>query len=138
MRESAPDPVASVSVLLAEDEVLVRLHVGNILRGAGFQVFEAADADEAIAILQMMPVDVVVSDLNMGTPTDGLRLARYVRAARPRSKIVLAAARSPPVEEASLFDAFFVKPYQPEEIVRWIKSRPVARLDEDPLEGAST
>ena len=73
----------AVKVLFAEDEVLVRLMMAEVLRGQGFQVFEASDGEEGISILRAMPVDVVITDLRMDTLTDGLELARYVRAECP-------------------------------------------------------
>jgi DNA-binding response OmpR family regulator len=35
------------TVLLVEDEVLIRLHIAKYLRECGYQVFEAISADEA-------------------------------------------------------------------------------------------
>ena len=54
-----------LKVLFAEDEVLLRLMLCDVLRKSGFQVFEAADTAEAIAILRTTPVDVVITDLHM-------------------------------------------------------------------------
>ena len=49
-------PPRRLKVLFAEDEVLLRLMLCDVLRESGFQVFEAADAAEAIAILRTTPV----------------------------------------------------------------------------------
>jgi two-component system, response regulator PdtaR len=122
------DPRPEVSpvtqrVLVAEDEVLVRLSVAEGLRNEGLEVLEAADAEEAISILKTLQVDVVITDLYMRTPADGLAVASYVRAHCPGTALVLASAMTPPTNEASGFDAIFVKPYQTEDIVRWIKRR---------------
>jgi CheY-like chemotaxis protein len=86
-------------------------------------VLEAADAEEAISILKTLQVDVVITDLNMRTPADGLTVANYVRSHCPGTALVLASAMALPVLEACVFDAFFMKPYQPDDIVRWIKRR---------------
>jgi CheY-like chemotaxis protein len=128
------DPSPEVSpatqrVLVAEDEVLVRLSVAAGLRNEGLEVFEAADAEEAISILKTTQVDVVITDLYMRTPADGLAVAYYVRAHCPGTALALASAITPPLPEASGFDAFFVKPYQPDDIVRWIKRRRPAKSD---------
>jgi two-component system, response regulator PdtaR len=120
---------ATQRVLLAEDEVLVRLSVAAGLRDQGLEVFEAANAEEAISILRTMPVDVVITDLYMRTPVDGFAVASYVRAHCPGTALVLASAMTPSIMEASGFDAFFVKPYQPNDIVRWIKRRRPATSD---------
>ena len=113
----------ALRIVIADDEVLLRLMLADILRDEGFQVFEAADADEAISILENMPdVDVVVSDMRMRAPEDGLSLASYVRARRPGVPVVLASAY-PPVRLEGSFDAIFVKPFDPKAIARWIRRR---------------
>ena len=59
----ADGPPKPVKVLFAEDEVLLRLMVTDVLRQAGFQVFEASNGHEGVSILKTMPVDVVITDL---------------------------------------------------------------------------
>jgi CheY-like chemotaxis protein len=113
----------AVKLLYAEDEVLLRLMLADALREAGFQVFEASDGEESISILKTMSVDVVVTDLRMATLTDGLELGRYVRAHCPGVSLVLASAQAPPIIDDVMFDAFFVKPFAPEDLVTWIKRR---------------
>ena len=118
----AEAPPRTVKVVVAEDEVLLRLMVADVLRGAGFQVFEAANVDEAIVILESAPdVDVVIADMHMRTAQDGMSLANHVRAHHPGVSVLLASAQIP----ATLvpFDAFFLKPYRPEDLVTWIKRR---------------
>jgi hypothetical protein len=78
------------TVLFAEDEVLVRLSVAEGLRNEGLEVLEAADAEEAISILKTLQVEVVIGDLNMRTPAEGLAVANYVRAHCPGTALVLA------------------------------------------------
>jgi CheY-like chemotaxis protein len=117
-----PVPSPEVKILVAEDEVLVRLMLADALRHQGFQVFEAADAEDAVAILRAMQVDVVVTDLHMRAAADGMLLARYAREHCPGTPVLLAAATRPPVD-GSAFDAFFMKPYRPEDVANWIKRR---------------
>jgi CheY-like chemotaxis protein len=116
-------PPKPVKVLVAEDVVLVRLMMADMLRGEGFQVFEASNGQEGISIMKTMPVDVVITDFRMGSRADGLELARYVRAHRPGVSLVLASAQAPPIPEDVVFDAFFIKPYKPEDIASWIRRR---------------
>lgn len=66
-------------VLIVEDEPLVRLTGADLLGEAGFEVLEAANADEALRILEATPeVRVVFSDVEMPGSLDGLGLARRV------------------------------------------------------------
>ncbi|MFZ1093919.1 MAG: response regulator [Xanthobacteraceae bacterium] len=85
-----------LKVLFAEDEVLLRLMLCDVLRESGFQVFEAADAAEAIAILRTTPVDVVITDLHMRVVGYGMEFARHVRAHCPGVSLLLASANERP------------------------------------------
>jgi CheY-like chemotaxis protein len=116
-------PPKQVKVLFAEDEDLVRLMLADVLREEGFLVFEASDAAEAISTLKAMPVDVVITDLRMRTIADGLELAAYVRAHCRGVSLVGASAYAPPITDDLAFDAFFIKPYNPEDIASWIRRR---------------
>jgi CheY-like chemotaxis protein len=120
MSEPAYRP-SKLTVVVAEDEVLLRLMVSDVLRENGFQVWEARDAAEAISILRTTPVDVVITDQHMRFASDGMEVASHVRAHCPRVSLLLAAATPPPITEHSPFDGFFIKPYQPEDIVMWIR-----------------
>ena len=123
-------PPKPVMILLAEDEVLVRLMVADALRGEGFPVFEASNGQEGISILKARRIDVVITDLRMDTLTDGLELARYARAQCPDVSLVLASAQAPPIVEDLSFDAFFTKPCPPEDIASWIRRRHTRTSDQ--------
>jgi hypothetical protein len=66
---------------------------------------------------------VVITDLRMRTIADGLELAAYVRAHCRGVSLVGASAYAPPITEDLAFDAFFIKPYNPEDIASWIRHR---------------
>ena len=110
------------TVLVVEDEVLVRLMIAEELRSAGFQVIEASDADEALAVLaNITDVSVIFSDIRMPGSMDGLELAKKVRADFPKIRIVLASGNLAAV--ASVDHAgFFLKPYGADEIINLIKT----------------
>jgi two-component system, response regulator PdtaR len=115
-------PPRTLKVLFAEDEVLLRLMVTDVLRQNDFQVLEARDAAEAISILRTTPVDVVITDLHMRGVGDGMEVASHVRAHCPGASLLLATANPPAITpEHSPFDAFFIKPYEPVDIVMWIR-----------------
>lgn len=77
------------SILLAEDEFLVRLCIAQELRDVGYIVHEAADASEAISILDGETVGLLITDIRMPGRLDGLELAKQVRKAHPQTRIVL-------------------------------------------------
>ncbi|MGY3449276.1 response regulator [Bradyrhizobium sp. USDA 4353] len=68
----------ALTILLAEDDVLVRMSLAEFLRGCGHKVLEARSADEAIELLEGgFSVDVVVS--NVALAGDGFGLAKWIR-----------------------------------------------------------
>ena len=69
-------PDAKKTVLVVEDEVLIRLYLSEEIRAAGFTVIEAASADEAFEVLKSRnDIDLVLTDIRMPGTMDGLQLA---------------------------------------------------------------
>jgi CheY-like chemotaxis protein len=85
-----PVPAPPSTVLVVEDEIMVRAVVAAYLRDCGFDVVEAANADEGVRVLEAgVRVDIVFSDVNMPGSMDGFGLAQWLRQERPGLKIVL-------------------------------------------------
>ncbi|MGA1802549.1 response regulator [Rhizobium sp. HT1-10] len=108
------------TVLVVEDEALIRLDIADALEDAGFNVLEAANVDEAVTVLAAHPeIRAVFTDIDMPGSMDGLRLAAVVCARWPRTKIIVTSGR-PNVTPADLpFASRFVsKPYNPATVVR--------------------
>jgi CheY-like chemotaxis protein len=105
-------------VLIVEDEFLLRMNAVDMIRAAGFEVVEAANADEAIDILETRrDITVVFTDIQMPGSMDGLKLARAVRGRWPPIKIV-ATSGHVDVAETDLPEGgrFLPKPYSPNQI----------------------
>src|SRR5262249_50288852 len=84
-----PSP-ASATIMVVEDEVLVRMMVGDELRHQTYTVIEAATAHEALTILEGgTSVSLVLTDVKMPGSIDGLTLARTIRSEYPLIKIVI-------------------------------------------------
>jgi DNA-binding response OmpR family regulator len=65
------------TVLLVEDELLIRIMLADELRAHGFNVLEAQDAEEALAFLQsQVPIGLVVADVQLPGSMNGMALAR--------------------------------------------------------------
>ena len=76
-------------VLIVEDEFLLRIDAAEVIAAAGFEVIEAANADEAIEVLEARrDIMVVFTDIQMPGSMDGLKLARAIRGRWPPIKIV--------------------------------------------------
>jgi len=84
------DVGASRTILVVEDEPFIRLDIADFLRGCGFNVIEAGDAAQAIAVIESgSAIDMVFSDIQMPGPMDGLGLARWILSNRPDLKLIL-------------------------------------------------
>jgi CheY-like chemotaxis protein len=106
-------------VLIVEDEPLIRLGAVKIFEDGGFEVIEAASADEAIRILECRgDIRVVFTDIHMPGSIDGLKLAHAVRNRWPPIKIIVTSGRDL-ITERDLPEGgrFFAKPYSPNEII---------------------
>jgi CheY-like chemotaxis protein len=110
-------------ILIVEDEFLLRKDAAEIIAKAGFEVVEAANADEAIAILEARSdIHVVFTDIQMPGSMDGLKLARFVRGRWRPIKIVTTSGFVR-VGEADLPEGsrFLSKPYRPAQIVETLQ-----------------
>ena len=82
------------TVLVVEDEFLIRLCAMQTLEDAGYSVLEAANADEAIGILeQRRDIDAVITDINMPGSMDGLEMARTIRRRWPPIALIVTSGR---------------------------------------------
>jgi two-component system, response regulator PdtaR len=106
------------AVLIVEDEPLIRLGAVKIIEDGGFEVIEAASADEAIRILECRgDIRVVFTDIHMPGSMDGLRLAHAVRNRWPPIKIIVTSGRDLATQVGLPEGArFFAKPYSPIQI----------------------
>ena len=106
-------------ILIVDDEGNHRRSLSISLRMEGFEVLEAADGQHALDTLKRESVDIVVADLMMPR-VDGLELARRLRFAYPRTKMILMSAyhlTRAQIERAQVGEiGFLPKPYQFEQL----------------------
>ncbi len=105
-------------VLVVEDEFLLRMDAVDVISAAGFEVLEAANADQAIEILESrFDISVVFTDIQMPGSMDGLRLAKAIRGRWPPIKIVTTSGHVN-VSHGDLPEGgrFLPKPYSPRQI----------------------
>jgi CheY-like chemotaxis protein len=77
-------------VLVVEDESLVRACALDMVAAAGFEAISAADADEAIQLLESRnDIRAVFTDIQMPGSMDGLRLVRVVRSRWPPVALIV-------------------------------------------------
>lgn len=110
-------------MLVVEDEFLIRINAAEMIEEAGFEVVEASNADEAVAILEArLDIAVVFTDIQMPGTMDGLKLARAVRDRWPPIHIV-ATSGLVDVREGDLPNGglFLPKPYSPSQIISTLR-----------------
>lgn len=121
MGSVAPQPEAAETILVVEDEALIRFMVAETFEEQGYRVLEADSAAAARQLLEEHPeVAAMVTDVRMANPLDGLELARWVRKQRPQTKIVVTSGYVSDAEWRKFsdsFDRFVGKPYTPAELV---------------------
>ena len=91
------------TILVVEDEVLIRLVIAQYLRDCGYRVIEAVHADEALLVLRKseIAIDVVFTDVELPGSMDGFALAQWVRSNRPGMDVILAGSVGRAVQAAS-------------------------------------
>src|ERR1700682_6339283 len=111
-------------VLIVEDEFLLRMNAVDMIAAAGFEAIEAANADEAIEILEnRLDITVVFTDIQMPGSMDGLKLAAAIRGRWPPIKIV-ATSGIVDVRKANLPEGgrFLSKPYSSAKIIGTLRA----------------
>ncbi len=101
---------AATSVLVVEDDFLVRYCAVESLSDSGFTVLEAGNGPDAMAILEVAQVDVVFTDVNMPGAFDGLGLARRINHRWPRIAVLITSGRGCPDGDHACA-RFVPKPY---------------------------
>jgi CheY-like chemotaxis protein len=113
-----------VTVLIVEDEVLLRMHAADVLEDAGYIVIQAENADQAVAILEARTdIKILMTDIEMPGTMDGVKLAHAVRNRWPPVKIVVVSGRVGK-EQIVLPDGslLFGKPFDASKIVAELRS----------------
>ena len=124
-------PTLQETILLVEDEVLVRMPIAQYLRDCGYKVIEAANADEAMTVLMHKEtvVDIVFSDIEMPGAIDGFGLAKWIREHRPGLDVLLAGTVPRAVDQAKELceQGSVPKPYEAQIVHNHIKRLLAAR-----------
>ena len=124
-------PIEAPTILVVEDEWLIRSALSADLRSRRYRVIEARDADEALAVLKTdIKIDVVVTDVVMPGTLDGVALAQWIGRERPALHVILATAVNT-TRNGSPLDSYgrlVSKPYDFAEIA-WIIEAALANRD---------
>lgn len=114
------------SILAVDDSASMRQMVGFTLKGAGFDVIEAVDGQDALRVAKGKKVNLVITDVNMPN-MDGISLVRELRALADYKfvPILLLTTESGDAKKAEGKAAgatgWLVKPFNPEQLLATIK-----------------
>ncbi|MBC7767759.1 MAG: response regulator [Phycisphaerales bacterium] len=122
------------TVLVVEDEVLVRLALADDLRARGYTVIEAASGDEARKlVLAGVEFDLIVSDITMPGELDGADLARWLHDNHVTTPVMLTSGMPSALDAArescANVTAFVSKPYDHDDLLQQVEAL-LARSDD--------
>lgn len=106
------------TVLLVEDDFLVRTIAVDALAHAGLDVVEAESGEEALALLRSASdIDVLLTDIGLSGMLDGWALALAARELSPALRVVYVTGADPRDGRAVPGSLFISKPYTPAALV---------------------
>lgn len=108
----------SKHILVVDDTVEARVSLAGLLRVFGFVVYEAADADQALILLNAsLRVDCVITDVEMAGSMNGLGLLHCLRKSTPQLPVVLVTGLDLRAQDLGDGVVCFRKPYRPEQLL---------------------
>ena len=124
-------------LLFVDDEPGIRLTLSAILERNGFQVTVAATVAEALALISAQQYDILISDLNIGLPSDGFTVVSAMRRTQPEAITIILTGY--PAFESALraiqeqVDDFITKPADLPELVANLRQRLERREQRTPI-----
>src|SRR3954471_9450433 len=118
-------------VLFVDDEPTIRLTLPKILEMHEFEVKAAANVQDALKLIQEEKFDVLLSDLNIGAPSDGFTVVSAMRRVQPDAVTIIITGY--PAFETALqaireqVDDYISKPANVDELVNTIKYKVLHR-----------
>ena len=122
MTEAAGDlgeASSQLRCLVVEDEAMIRNGLTRLLEGRGYDVRSAGNGEEALELLEMIPADLVVSDIEM-PGMDGVSLLKEVRSRWPETGVLMITGQTDVHTAVSCLALgaldYITKPFQLEEV----------------------
>ena len=106
-------------ILLVEDEAIVRTHFAETLRGYGYEVMEADDGIQALAILARSNCELVITDMVL-PQLNGLSLITRIQAKWPKLPVIMVSGYLSEEAGHNIFDGkvdCLAKPCRPSALV---------------------
>jgi PAS domain S-box-containing protein len=116
--KAALEKLEGGTALLVEDNPEVAKVTAQMMEQLGYRVRRAGGAKEALELAEGMAFDLVISDIVMAGPMDGVALARTLRQRQPKLPVVLVTGFSSSVTEGELEFAVLRKPFEMSDLSR--------------------
>jgi len=117
--------VSKPSILVVDDELLIRDLLYDFFTGQGWEISVAEDGEKALAMIRNKKYDVILTDIKM-PEMDGLTLSGHVRQSDPEMPIVLMTGY-PSVDSAiaalrSRVNDYVIKPFNITQLFKLLES----------------
>lgn len=111
------------SILVVEDEAIVRLMAVDMFEEAGFQVLEAATGEKALDLIRSCDLTALFTDVELANSIDGFYLARVAHNTHPNAPIIVVSGQQG-ARDGDLPDGarFIGKPYDPEAVITALRT----------------
>jgi DNA-binding response OmpR family regulator len=123
--EVAPTLISAMPkfILIVDDEPLLRSFARSVLEDAGYAVKEAANAHDALILLDDDGIDAVVTDIEMPGGLNGLDLAKMIRALWPSKGLIVMSGRTlPRSAQLPAHTPMLTKPFSPQRLVELVQA----------------
>jgi two-component system, OmpR family, KDP operon response regulator KdpE len=118
-------PLQPTSVLVVDDEFVLRKALRKSLTASGFAVEEARNGEEALSAVRQQPFDLVLLDINM-PGVGGVEACRKIRGLAPQTGIVMVTVRDTENDKVDALEAgaddYVTKPFMLRELTARLRA----------------
>ncbi len=128
-------PHTKATILLVEDEELLRAGVQEVLEIQGYQVITAPDGEQALACLAAQTIDLIITDLVM-PKMDGVDFVKQLRTIKPDLPVIVVSGSTRNIMQRYGIDSIQVpganaslpKPFKSVDLIEQVRQLLAARL----------
>ena len=128
-------PHTKATILLVEDEELLRAGVQEVLEIQGYKVITAPDGEQALACLAAEPIDLIITDLVM-PKMDGIDFVKQLREIKPDLPVIVVSGSTRNIMQRYGIDSLQVpganaslpKPFKSVDLIEQVRQLLAARL----------
>ncbi len=104
-------------ILIIDDDADIRATLRVLLRPEGFLIFEAEDGPSALNLIESDSFDLLITDIRLPPPMDGIETVRRARASLPHLRSLFISGRDNARWDDPDRDDFISKPFNGRELI---------------------